>query len=316
MATLTMRHLSRWYGQVVGVSDINVEIGPGVTGLLGLNGAGKSTLLNLLSGHLIPSRGGAFVDRDEITGNWRIYQRIGFCPDLEKGFSDLSGRAFLMHHMRVGGYSRRAARARADALLERHGLADAARRRAAGYSKGMKQRLKLAFADIHNPEVLLLDEPLNGLDPPGRAAMVRQIHEWGQAGRTVLVSSHILQEVESLTRQVILIHRGRLLAEGDVSEIREQMEEIPRVVLVGARNRLAVRQALAGMENVVSLEDQPRDGGLKIETLHLPEFLQEFHRRVIAEQWNITRLESPDERLESVFHDLLERQGGTRSAGS
>jgi len=315
MATLRMRHLSRWYGEVVGVSDINAEIGPGVTGLLGLNGAGKSTLLNLLAGHLGPSRGEATLDGEPITGNWAVYTRLGFCPDLEKGFSDLSGRGFLVHHMRVGGFSWRAARARADALLLSHGLADAAHRRAAGYSKGMKQRLKLAFADIHKPDVVLLDEPLNGLDPPGRAAMVRQIHEWAELGRTVLVSSHILQEVESLTRRVVLIHRGRLLAEGDVSEIREQMDEIPRVVRVGTHDRLAVRQALAGMPSVVSLQDEPRDGTLLVETLRLPEFLDAFHLRVVRERWSITRLESPDERLEAVFHDLLERQGGTRSAG-
>lgn len=315
-ATLRMENLTRWYGHVLGVSAITAELGPGITGLLGLNGAGKSTLLNLLAGHLRPDFGAAWLDGMRIGGDWRVYHRLGFCPDLEKGFSAFSGMQFLVHHLRVSGLSRRAAKRRAEDLLERMGLAEAGRRAAAGYSKGMKQRLKLAFADALSPEVVLLDEPLTGLDPQGRAAMIRQIHAWGQAGRTVLVSSHILREIESLTRRVLLLHRGRLLAEGDAGEIRRQMNEIPRVVVLESPDRLRIRQALASLPGVLSLDCREDDGRLRVETRQLDQFLATLNDSVVSEGWNLSRLSCPDESLEAVFRDLLERKGGTRGTGT
>ncbi len=314
-ASLRMQNLTRWYGHVLGVNAVTAELGPGVTGLLGLNGAGKSTLLNLLAGHLAPDFGAAYVCGRPVHGNWRVYRQLGYCPDPEQGFGVLSGYDFLVHHLRVSGWGRQKARARADELLARMGLTDAAHRSAAGYSKGMKQRLKLAFADALSPQVILLDEPLTGLDPQGRAAMGRQIRAWGEEGRTVLVSSHILFEVESLTRRVLLLHRGRLLAEGDVREIREQMDDVPRIVTLSSPDRLAIRGALAGEPSVLALEDGDADGELSIRTRRLAQFLSAFNERVVHEHWRIARLSCPDESLEAVFRDLLERKGGSRGTG-
>ncbi|MBE7557658.1 ABC transporter ATP-binding protein [bacterium] len=314
-ATLRMENLTRWYGHVLGVNAITAEIGPGVTGLLGLNGAGKSTLLNLLAGHLRPDFGSAYVCGRRVGDDWSVYYRLGYCPDAEKGFGNMSGMQFLTHHLRVSGYGRRQARARAEELLARVGLSEAAQRAAAGYSKGMKQRLKLALADALSPEVVLLDEPLTGLDPQGRAAMSRQIRQWGEEGRTVLVSSHILHEVESLTRRVLLLHRGRLLAEGDVRDIRDEMEDVPRRVVLESPDRLAIRRTLAADPAVLSLEDGEVDGQLTLRTRRLSQFLSNFNESVAREGWRVVRLSTPDESMEAVFRDLLERKGGTRGTG-
>jgi ABC-2 type transport system ATP-binding protein len=313
--TLVTEDLSRWYGQVVGVYGITTSIGAGVTGLLGQNGAGKSTLLNLLAGQLVPDIGHVLVCGKPVAGNWRIYHQLGYFPDLEKGFEYFTGLSFLTHHLRVGGVRSGAARKRAQALLELNGLTPAAKRRVGGYSKGMKQRLKLAYADAFEPEVMLLDEPLTGLDPPGRAAVCERIRGWGQQGRTVLVSSHILPEVESLTRRVLLIHHGRLLAEGDISEIRLQMDEIPRTVQLQSDHPIRVRQWLAGLPCVISMHDGEGSGELTIETRHLEEFTTAVNKAAAQQRWNLSRLTCPDEKLESIFNDLLASQGGPRGMG-
>lgn len=209
-----------WYGQVVGLSELTLAIEGGITGLVGPNGAGKSTFLKLVAGELRPARGEIRVLGHAPFANREYFRRVGFCPQQEAIWGDMTGLEVVEFLMRLSGYAPAEARRRANAALDRVGLGDARTRRTAGYSKGMRQRTKIAQAIAHDPELVVADEPLNGLDPVGRAEIQKLFAELGAAGMHVLVSSHVLHEVEALTPSIVLFHRGRLLAQGSVGEIR------------------------------------------------------------------------------------------------
>jgi ABC-2 type transport system ATP-binding protein len=211
---LVAEHLSKWYGEVSGLNDVSVAIPSGVTGLLGPNGAGKSTFMKLATGQLAPSSGTIQALGEPIWGNQALYARIGYCPDQDAFYDGMTGRRWLEALVRLNGLSpadARAAAGRALALVE---LADAADRKIGSYSKGMRQRGKLAQAIVHDPELLILDEPLSGMDPLMRRRTIRLIKDWARAGKSVLVSSHILHEIESMTSNILLVNNGRILAEG------------------------------------------------------------------------------------------------------
>ncbi|MEY2982996.1 MAG: putative transporter ATP-binding protein YxlF [Planctomycetota bacterium] len=228
---IEFRGVSKWYGQVAALTDVSVKIDGGIVGLVGRNGAGKSTMMNLLAGLLRPSRGEVLVDGVE---PWRAdtRRRIGFCPDVDSFYEDLSGHAFVAWLLRLHGLRAREARELAAHAMDRVGLTDAMHRTIRGYSKGMRQRVKLAQALARDPSTLLLDEPMTGLDPIARhdiTALVVSLHE---AGVTVLVSSHVLQELEEIAVRVLLVHQGRLLADGSVHELRRLLEDRPYRLLI------------------------------------------------------------------------------------
>ena len=208
-AVIEARGLARWYGQVVGVNDVDALVGPGITGLLGPNGAGKSTFLRLVSGQIKPSRGEVRALGLKPFANRELFQRLGFCPDQDALYDDMTGLQFVSFMMRLHGFGRAESHRRAHAALDRVGLTDARGRRTGGYSKGMRQRARLAQAIAHEPELLVLDEPLNGLDPLARKAVMGLLAELRDRGVHILVSSHVLHEVESMTRTVILLFQGR-----------------------------------------------------------------------------------------------------------
>jgi len=297
-------HLSKWYGQVIGLNDVSVSIPPGITGLLGPNAAGKSTLLKLLTAQLKPSKGTITVLGEPVWGNPRLFFRIGFCPEQDAFYDRMTGLEWVAGLVRLNGLGEEASLAAARAALERVDLLDAANKKIGGYSKGMRQRVKLAQALVHDPELLILDEPLSGMDPIARRRTIRLIKEWAREGRSILVSSHILHEIEAMTSSILLINNGRILAEGDVHQIRELIDEHPHTVHVrAARPRDLAREFLT-RDDVLSLRLE--QGAIVVETSK-PDSFYRYLTDLAAEgrAGEITEVTSPDDNLQAVFKFLV-----------
>jgi len=304
-APLELVRASRWYGQVIALNDVSVAIPPGVTGLLGPNGAGKSTFLKLAAGQLAPSQGEVRLLGRPAWGSPEIFHRTGLCPEADAFWPGMTGTQFLMALLRLTGYEEAECRRRAESALREMDLLDAKDRKIGAYSKGMRQRVKLAQALAHDPEVLLLDEPLTGLDPMNRRRVIELVKRFGREGRTVVVSSHVLHEVEAMTRTVLLIHNGRILAEGEVREIRDLMDEHPHTVALRARDPRALAESVVRSSSVVSLSFGPEGEWLTVQTARPDEFYDALHEAAIAA--GVTEMYSPDEDLESVFKYLVAR---------
>jgi len=304
-ATLEYVRASRWYGPVIALNDVTTSVGPGVTGLLGPNGAGKSTFLKLAAGQLAPSQGEVRVLGKAAWGSPELFHRVGVCLETDAFWEGLTGLQFLMALLRLTGFDDTECRRRADQALEQVALTEARDRKIGGYSKGMRQRIKMAQSLAHDPQVLLLDEPLSGMDPVNRRRTVDLVKKLGREGRTVLVSSHILHEVEAMTRRVLLIHNGRILAEGDVREIRDLMDEHPHTVALRARDPRALARAVVGAPHVLSLTFGAEGEWVTVQTAR-PD---EFYSAVVdaAVEAGVSEMYSPDENLESVFKYLVAR---------
>jgi len=304
-ATMEFVRASRWYGPVIALNDVTTTVGPGVTGLLGPNGAGKSTFLKLAAGQLAPSQGEVRVLGKPAWGSPELFHRVGVCPEPDAFWEGLTGLQFLMALLRLTGFDDAECKRRADHALEQVALTEARDRKIGGYSKGMRQRIKMAQSLAHDPQVLLLDEPLSGMDPVNRRRVVDLVKKLGREGRTVLVSSHILHEVEAMTRRVLLIHNGRILAEGDVREIRDLMDEHPHTVALRARDPRALARAVVGSPHVLSLTFGAEGEWVTVQTAR-PD---EFYSSVVdaAVEAGVSEMYSPDENLESVFKYLVAR---------
>ena len=297
-------HLSKWYGQVIGLNDVSVSIPPGITGLLGPNGAGKSTLLKLLTGQLKPSKGSITVLGEPVWGNPRIFFRIGFCPEQDAFYDRMTGLEWVAGLARLNGLGEQASLAAARHALERVDLMDAANKKIGGYSKGMRQRVKLAQALVHDPELLILDEPLSGMDPIARRRTIRLIKEWAREGRSILVSSHILHEIEAMTSSILLINNGRILAEGDVHQIRELIDEHPHTVHVRAERPRDLAREFLTRDDVLSLRLE--QGAIVVETSR-PDSFYRYLTELAADgrAGEITEVTSPDDNLQAVFKFLV-----------
>jgi ABC-2 type transport system ATP-binding protein len=297
-------HLSKWYGQVIGLNDVSVSIPPGITGLLGPNGAGKSTLLKLLTGQLKPSKGTITVLGEPVWGNPRLFFRVGFCPEQDAFYDRMTGLEWVAGLVRLNGLGEAASRAAARAALERVDLMDAANKKIGGYSKGMRQRVKLAQALVHDPELLILDEPLSGMDPIARRRTIRLIKEWAREGRSVLVSSHILHEIEAMTASILLINNGRILAEGDVHQIRELIDEHPHTVHVRAERPRELAREFLTRDDVLSLKLE--HDAVVVETSK-PDTFYKYLTDLAADgrAGAITEVTSPDDNLQAVFKYLV-----------
>ena len=243
-------HLSKWYGQVSGLNDVTIAIPHGVTGLLGPNGAGKSTLMKLVTGQLRPSAGTIRVFDQPIWGNPSQYLRLGFCPEQDAFYEHMTGRAWV--EALAGLHGMQDAAAAATRALDTVDLLDVADRKIGGYSKGMRQRVKLAQAMVHDPELLVLDEPLSGMDPLMRRRTIRLIRQWAGAGKSVIVSSHVLHEIEAMTATIVLMHNGRIVAEGDVHQIRALIDAHPHRVSIRAADPRALAKRLLVDDDVSS----------------------------------------------------------------
>ena len=305
---LACKELGRYYGQVVGLNELTTEFPGGTIGLVGPNGAGKSTLLRLIVGELRPSRGSLEVLGEVPFGNREHYRRIGFCPQQDALYEDLTAFEVVRLLLRLGGFAPREARERAERSLERLSLKGRMHDRVSTYSKGMRQRVRIAQAIAHDPEFLVLDEPMTGLDPLGRREVLDLLRELGQGGTHVLFSSHILYEVEHLTAEIVLIHRGRLLAKGALPEVRALLSKHPRKVEIEARRARELARALIGCEEVLSVRVGAGAAGedrLSIETRSVGTFFERLGRFAASERFGISSLHSADASLEAVFDYLI-----------
>ncbi len=300
---MRVERVTRAYGEVVALNDVSLEIRPGIVGLLGPNGAGKSTLLKLLTGELRPGLGTVQVLGLEPFANAALYARIGICPEQDALFEDLSAVEFLAFLLRLRGFDVAAARARALEWLERVGLTDAAHRTLRGFSKGMRQRVKLCTAFAHEPEIVFLDEPLTGLDPLWRARVQRMVRERAAAGGTVLFSSHVLPEVEQVTREVILLHRGRVAAQGDAREIRALVDRIPHRIELAAREPRRLAVLLAGWECVEGV--RIREGAVDVTTSRPDLLYATLTEACAADELGVLGVASPDDGLQALFDALV-----------
>ena len=303
MTTLTLRAVSRWYGNVVAVNDVSFEVGPGITGLLGPNGAGKTTLLHMMAGFLAPSAGEVRLGESPTWRHPEIYRQVGFVPEREAVYPFLTGRQFLLASARLHRVPDAAAAAgRALDLVD---MRDAAGRAIGGYSKGMRQRIKVAAALIHDPEVLILDEPFNGMDPRQRLHMMDLLRAMARDGRTILFSSHILEEVERLSDRVLVVVAGRLAAAGDFRRIRRLMTDRPhRFTVRSSDDRGLARELLAFSEiDAVDLHD----GVLTVRTADYGALTRAVAPAAQRAGASLLELRPADESLESVFSYLVRK---------
>ena len=298
--------VSKWYGQVSGLNNVTVSIPPGITGLLGPNGAGKSTFMKLMTGQLKPSQGTIRVLGESIWGNPAVYDRIGFCPEQDAFYDRMTGLEWVTALVRLNGHNDSDADAAAKRAIERVDLMEAANKKIGAYSKGMRQRIKLAQALVHDPELLILDEPLSGMDPLMRRKTIRLIKDWARAGKHIIVSSHILHEIESMTSNILLINNGRILAEGNVHQIRDLIDTHPHTVYVrGADPRALARRFLAE-DDVLSLKFEPN--GVIIETARPDSFYARLTELAASgEAGQIDEVQSPDDNLQAVFKYLVKQ---------
>ena len=301
---VTSDHLSKWYGQVIGLNDVTVAVPRGITGLLGPNGAGKSTFMKLITGQLKPSKGSVTVLGEGIWGNPSAYFRLGFCPEQDRFYERMTGREWVAALVGLNGITEAAAKDMTARALETVGLTDVADKKIAAYSKGMRQRVKLAQALAHDPELLILDEPLSGMDPLVRRKTIRLIKEWGRAGKSIIVSSHILHEIESMTSNILLINQGRILAEGNVHQIRDLIDEHPHTVFIRAERTRELAREFLRDDQVLSLRFE--DGGVIVQTARPDLFYSHVTELAASEELGaIHEVTSPDDNLQAVFQYLV-----------
>ena len=302
---IEMTNLSKWYGQVIGVNDITFSIGPGVTGLLGPNGAGKTTLLKLIAGQLKPSKGNLTIFGEPVLNNPKLYYRIGFCPEQDAFYDSMSGFQFVFNLALLTGYSKMEAEARSIEAIKLVDMLEAKDKKVRAYSKGMRQRIKFAQALVHEPELLFLDEPLSGMDAIGRRKTINLIKELGVNGKTVIVSSHILHEIESMTNNILLINHGRILAEGNVHEIRELIDEHPHNVYISCDKPRILASLLITFEDVASVNLDLENSGIVIETVKPDDFYSRLPAIILENDIKVENIHSPDDNLQAVFQYLV-----------
>ena len=297
-------HLSKWYGQVIGLNDVSVTVPAGITGLLGPNGAGKSTFLKLITGQLKPSKGEVTVLGERIWGNPALYMRIGFCPEQDAFYERMTGLEWVSALVRLNGVGERESGERAHRALEAVDLLDAAGKKIGAYSKGMRQRVKMAQALAHDPDLLILDEPLSGLDPMARRKTIRLVKEWARAGKSIIVSSHILHEIESMTSNILLINQGRILAEGNVHQIRDLIDKHPHTVFIRADQPRALAREFLAADDVLSLKFE--DDAVVVQTAQPDAFYARLTALAASgELGSIHEVTSPDDNLQAVFQYLV-----------
>jgi ABC-2 type transport system ATP-binding protein len=308
VSTVDLEQVSRWFGNVVAVNDVTMRLTPGVTGLLGPNGAGKSTLIHMMAGFLAPSAGTVTLDGRPLYRDPEIYREVGLVPEREEMYDAVSGWAFVLANAKLHQLADpEGAARRAIATVE---MADAQERDIRTYSKGMKQRIKMATAIVHDPTVLLLDEPFNGMDPRQRLHLMELLHRLGDGGRTILFSSHILEEVEQIAGRIEVMVAGRHAASGDFREIRRLMTQRPHQYTLRSSDDRALASAVIGEASTSSVElvtDSTGSGTLQVQATDFSAFVHALPR--IAQRHGIRLLEvrPADESLESVFSYLVAR---------
>jgi ABC-2 type transport system ATP-binding protein len=302
---IRVANVSKWYGLVVGVNRISLDLEPGVTGLLGVNGAGKSTLLNLMAGLLKPSAGEVTLDGLPLFANPEALRRVGHCPAPDRFYEDVTGLEFVAYLGRLSGFAAGEAAERAERACAEVALGPEASKKIRSMSKGMRQKVKMAQALVHDPKVLLLDEPLNGMDPASRAQSMEAIRSWGDQGKCVLVSSHLLHEVEAVTSRILLLHHGKLLASGEVPQVREAIASRPMRIFVRCADARGLASQVMAWPSVRSLDFSPDGKGLTLEILDLGEFRKALAAVLSEREMGIEILNPLDDNLAAVFSYLV-----------
>jgi ABC-2 type transport system ATP-binding protein len=295
--------VTKWYGPVIGVNQVTLELRPGITGLVGANGAGKTTLMSLAMGQLRPDLGTVTVLGLD---SWSAAAKrhLGYCPDTDTFYEEMSGRQFVATIARLHGYAGRGAHRRTEETLELVGMADRADRRLRGYSKGMRQRIKLAQALVHDPEILILDEPLSGIDPIGRQEFLVLFGKLAARGKCLLVSSHELEELEKLTEHVAVMARGRIAAIGTLAQIRDLLDEHPLSIRVVTDESRRLAGVLLNLADVVGVD--VTDGeGLIVRARNPRQFFRDFTGVVLEEHFDIGHLETLDDSAQAILGYLL-----------
>jgi ABC-2 type transport system ATP-binding protein len=300
------RTLSKWYGEVIGLNTLHLNIHPGITGMVGPNGSGKSTFFKLVSGLIKPSVGTISVLGEKPWGNRELMARIGLCPDYDNLNDEHTGRYFLRIVGGLHGMPREALDQRIDEVFKIVGMTEAADRRIGGFSKGMRQRMKIAGAMLHEPELLLLDEPLSGTDPLGRREIIDLVHELHREhGHNVIVSSHVLHEVERLTDNVVVVYKGRAVATGHIREIRDLIDQHPHNIIVEADELDSLVKRFVEMDSVLSVQFAPDRSHVVLQVTKPDEFFNSMPDLVKATGANVSKMYSLDDSLESVFRYLV-----------
>jgi ABC-2 type transport system ATP-binding protein len=312
---LLFEHVSKWYGTVLALNQVTLELTGGITGLVGANGAGKSTLLRMANGQLKPTMGRVSV-RGTDAWNWRARRLVGYCPDIDAFYEDLSGRRFVWVMARLCGYTRSESTRRTEAVLERVGMADRADRRLRGYSKGMRQRIKLAQALLHDPELLILDEPLSGIDPIGRQELLELFQSLAAQGKCLLISSHELEALEKLTNHVVIMARGRIAAVGTLQQIRDLLDDHPLSVRIDISATRTVAQLLLALPEVLAVDVAPKVSGepaecVVVKARNPKRFFELFGKLVVEHNLDVRRLEPLDESAHAILGYLLGGSGRT-----
>jgi ABC-2 type transport system ATP-binding protein len=304
-------NVSKFYGEILGVNRVNLQIAPGITSLVGPNGAGKSTLMNLMTGLLRPTRGkvsllGIPTDQPD-----KLFSKAGYCTQFDSFPRGLTGREFVTSFLLVHGYKRKRANELAQLSLERVNLVEAADRKVAAYSKGMRQRIRLAQSIAHEPAVLILDEPLNGLDPMVRAETIALFRKLAADGLHLIISSHILHEVDMMSDRVVLLNNGYIVAEGNIHGVRDEMEEHPMQILIRCDQAAKVAAYVFAQDNVVEARLHDDRRGLFVKTRDADGFYLMLNGAIANGEFNVESVAPVDDDLSAVYQYLIGTSGGS-----
>ena len=307
-AIIQTDRLSKWFGQVIALNDVTINFESGITALLGPNGAGKSTLLRLIAGQLKPNLGDILVWGESIWNNPTLYRRIGFCADSEGFYWDMTGFGMIRFLAQLSLIPKDKLDQKIWSIMKTVGLTEQMNQKIGTYSKGMRQRLKLAQTLVHDPDLILLDEPFNGMDPVGRSDTIKLVRSLGESGHCVLVSSHILQEAESLTDNILLMQHGKLVAKGKISDIRDQMDGHSHKICVICRELRKLAEVCVSFEDVFAVRLEENANRLIVETHSPNQFYELITKFVLENRIQIEQMYSLDNNLEAVFDYLIKQK--------
>ncbi|MBP7295875.1 MAG: ABC transporter ATP-binding protein [Acidobacteria bacterium] len=310
---IVLRDVSKFYGEVLGVNRVSLAVEPGITSLVGPNGAGKTTLLNLMTGLLRPTEGEIEVLGIPVNQPERVFRHVGYCTQYDAFPKGLTGYDFIRGFLRLHGLPEAEVEALTRDTLARVNMTDAAGKKIAAYSKGMRQRIKLAQAIAHKPRVLILDEPLNGLDPMARAEVIAIFQEVAANGCIVIVSSHILHEVDILSDRVILMNHGYVVAEGGIHDVREEVEEHPMQILVRCDRPAVLAARIFELNHAVEVKLHPDGRGLLLRTKDAAGFYRLMNRIAVEENLTMEGIQPADDDVQSLYDYLIGNEGGRAS---
>jgi ABC-2 type transport system ATP-binding protein len=307
---IVFEDLSKFYGEILGINRVNLQIAPGITSLVGPNGSGKTTLMNLMTGLLKPTRGRIRVLGTSPDAPEAIFQRLGYCSQFDSFPRGATAREFIEFYLRVHGYTKQETSELTNAALERVSMTDAADRKVSSFSKGMRQRVRLAQSIAHNPSVLVLDEPLNGLDPMARAEIIRLFRSLADAGMYLIISSHILHEVDMMSDSVVLLHNGYVVAEGEVHGVRDEIEEHPIQILIRCDRPQVLAARLFEHEHTVEARIHDDRKGLFVKTRRPDDFYLLLNKVITEQNLQVESVAPVDDDLNAVYQYLITSDGG------